>query len=1070
MIQEATIEHIINAVDIVDYIGKSVDLKKKGARHWGKCPFHQEKTGSFAVSQSKGSYYCFGCHKGGNIISFVMEYENLNFVDAVKKLASISGIEIREDEPSEEDRQKSIKKEAMFILNANVAKWYQEQYLQNKRAKEYVVKRWDIEFAQEFGVGYAPAGWNNLYEIAKKKCWSIELLLELGLLRKSEEKGSIYDFYRDRIVIPVRNQIGQIIAFTCRDISNKPDVAKYLNSCESLIYSKEKSFFGIDTAHREIVKKDKVYLVEGAPDVIRLHSISVYNSVACLGSQWTSAHFEMLKRLTYNICFIPDADVMKGDTLPAGIASVMKYGEIATQLGFNVTVKEIPLTEDGKKNDPDSYCVAKKMLDDLPEEDYIIWLAEKLLHNKDTTQDIHDVIKQIASLVIEIKEETKQDMFLSRLQRVYKNKQLWEKTIKFARKQKKAQEVLEHTKKIDRDLYQKYGFYEMYGGYASMGDSSELRWCNFTLEPMFHIRDAINPKRLYRIKNENGFEEIIEMKQEDLISLSKFKLKVEGLGNYIWEVGEKQLTKLKKMLYEQTETATEIIQLGYNRTGHFYAFGNGIFDGVEWHATDDFGIVRLSENRNYYLPGSSVIYENDEGLFQFERKFVHTAYSNISLNNFAEMLIRVFGDNAKIGICYLIATLFRDIVVNYTRSFPILNLFGPKGSGKSELGHSLMSCFIIKNAPVNLTNATIPAMADAVAQVSNALVHLDEFKNSIDLEKREFLKGLWDGNGRSRMNMDKDKKREMTNVDSGIILSGQEMATADIALFSRFVYLTFSKSEFTDLEKKHFRELEDARNKGFSHITLQILRHRPKFEQLYYSQYKICTDELLSELGEEVIEDRIFRNWLAILAAYKTIENYIDVPFTYKELLSIFKEYIIKQNDECKTNNELAAFWNVVNYLYQEGEIFLDSDYKISYLNKLKTDKFNIESRDAIPYLVLRRSRIFMLYKKYAKMTGEPLLPESSLRYYLEKSKEFRGIKQSVRFKTIYRNGYEETKAIKDPNSGIEVLKKTSNVEMGYFFDWKEIKRNYSIDLEVYIDQDTEEHNDSDKYEQQKIF
>ena len=272
----------------------------------------------------------------------------------------------------------------------------------------------------------------------------------------------------------------------------------------------------------------------------------------------------------------------------------------------------------------------------------------------------------------------------------------------------------------------------------------------------------------------------------------------------------KELTKLKKYLYEQTETAEEITQLGYQPKGKFYAFGNGVFD-IDWHPVDEYGIVRLGERGNYYLPASSKIYRDETKLFQFERRFVHLNYNSVGMGEYFQLLIDVFGDNAKVGICFLLATLFRDIITGYTKTFPILNLFGPKGSGKSELGHSLMAFFIIENVPPNIQNSTIAAMADLVAQCANALVHIDEFKNNIDIDKREFLKGLWDGAGRSRMNMDRDKKREITSVDCGVILSGQEMATADIALFSRFVYLTFNKSEFSDEAKRKFNEMKEVR-------------------------------------------------------------------------------------------------------------------------------------------------------------------------------------------------------------------------------------------------------------------
>ena len=570
------------------------------------------------------------------------------------------------------------------------------------------------------------------------------------------------------------------------------------------------------------------------------------------------------------------------------------------------------------------------------------------------------------------------------------------------------------------------------------------------MTPMFHIKDSLMPKRLYRIKNQNNQEEIVEMKQEDLVSLTKFKQKVEGLGNYIWLASEKEMTRLKMYLYEQTETATEITQLGWQRKG-FYAFGNGVFD-TEWHPVDEYGIVRLGEKGNFYLPASSLIYRDDDKLFQFERRFVHLNYSSISLRDYFSKLTGVFGDNAKVGICFLLATLFRDIITGYTKSFPILNLFGPKGSGKSELGHSLMAFFIIENIPPNIQNATIPALADLVAQCANALVHIDEFKNNIDIDKREYLKGLWDGAGRSRMNMDRDKKREITAVDSGVILSGQEMATADIALFSRLIFLTFSKSEFSEDEKRRYNELVEIRKRGLTHLTLQIIRHRARMEQQFISNYHFCLSDVIEALDAEKVEDRILRNWIIPLAAFRTLDGVLDIPFSYQDIRRITVDGILRQNAECKSNNELANFWNVVSYLQQDGEIFIEGDYRIDYLNKFKSSLIKIEQQYQEPkaILMMRKNRIFMLYKKFGKQVGDSVLPEGSLIYYLENSKEYMGKKNSVRFKNI-QNGVEVQKAESTPTGGI-TYRKTSTPDVALCFDYRMIREAYNINLEVEVE------------------
>lgn len=1064
MIEDKFIEQILDRADIVDVVGQFVELKKRGSNYEACCPLHKEKTPSFKVNPARGIYHCFGCHKGGNAISFIMEHEAMSFPEAAKYLAQKYGIAIEEERLTPEQEQKRMKRDSMFVINAKCAEFF-VQNLRREDAKDarfYIEKRWGKEYAEEMQIGFAPDDWNALCDFAKKASLSRDTMLEMGLIKESE-KGKQYDFYRNRIMIPIRDRYRHIIGFTARRLSDDNEIPKYLNSSESEIYKKSDSIFGIDVAIRQAVKEDKFYGVEGAPDVMRMHSIYINNTVAPLGTGWTKNQFELLKKYATRICFLPDADPPKeNEKFGPGISSVMKSGLMAMQCGFSVSVKEIPLGEGRTKNDPDSFCTNKPKFDLLEEEDFITWYAKNIFQETATTEEKSAAINSICQMVAMVKDDVKESMYLTKLQDLYKNKSLWTTAMNQAKKLIQAKKVLDDGKKIDRDLYGRYGFYEEFNSYYSITkDGQPWQWSNFSMTPMFHIKDSLLPKRLYKIKNQNKQEELIEMKQEDLVSLSKFKQKVEGLGNYIWLATEKELTKLKMFLYEQTETALEITQLGWQRKG-FFAFGNGAFD-TEWHPVDEYGIVRLKSG-NYYLPASSKIYRDDVKLFQFERRFIHTTYSGVTLNEYAEKLINVFGDNAKVGICFLLATLFRDIIVGYTKSFPILNLFGPKGSGKSEMGHSLMSFFIIKNTPPNIQNATIAAMGDLVAQCANALVHIDEYKNTIDIDKREFLKGLWDGAGRSRMNMDRDKKREITSVDCGVILSGQEMTTIDIALFSRLVYLTFNKTEFSNDEKRAFDDCKAIRDMGLSHLTLQLLRYRTKMETEFLSNYKQCMNDLNDRLKNEKIEDRIQRNWVIPLAAFHTLEAVIDVPFSYKEMLDIVVNGIIRQNQECKSNNELANFWNVVSYLLQDGEIFNESDYRIEYMKKFKSDvvRTEMEFVRPRPILLMRKNRIFMLYKKFAKQVGDSALPTESLKYYLENSKEYMGKKNSVRFKNIQR-GQEVTTRVE--TDGKEEFKKTTMVEQAMCFDYEMIMNAYNINLEV----DAGIDNDFQKTEEQTI-
>lgn len=643
---------------------------------------------------------------------------------------------------------------------------------------------------------------------------------------------------------------------------------------------------------------------------------------------------------------------------------------------------------------------------------------------------------------------------------------MWKNAVNKKRKQAAEDEEKAKAEK-ESALYKQFGFNVVTDKYYySISDNGgSYVWSNFTMTPLFHIKDSVNPKRIYRLKNMFGTEDLIEMKQEDLVSLSKFKQRIEGLGNFIWKATEKELTKLKSYLYEKTETAVMITQLGWQRQG-FFAFGNGVFESGKFIPVDDFGIVRIDNKGNFYLPANSKIYRDDIKLFQFERRFVHLNLSSVSLREFSEQIFRVFGDNGRVGFIFFLATLFRDIVTRSTRSFPILNLFGPKGSGKSELGHTLMSFFIINNVPPNIQNSTLPALNDTVAAVANALVHIDEYKNNLDINKHEFLKGLWDGTGRTRMNMDLDKKKETTSVDSGIILSGQEMPTADIALFSRLIFLSFSKSTFSDDEKREYQALKKMRSQGMTHLTLEILKLRNKIEAEFPIVYQQTMDETSCLLVDMVIEDRILLNWVAPLAVLNCLEAYLDTSLSYKQMLEICIEGIKFQNAQCKQNNELAAFWNMVQYLMSEGEIIEGGDFRIEYVRRLKTNIVNVVWNETRPVLYIQKTRLFMLYKKNGKAVGDTLLPEGSLKYYLEHCREYLGEKPGVRY-TVYHKGIVQFQ------KGASTNKEASTVQRSYCFDYNMLAESFGINLACAPDSvgDTahQEDNDAEHPVQQEL-
>lgn len=1036
------VEQILDKVDILDHIGEDVKLKLSGRNYFGCCPIHKEKTPSFCVTPARGLFYCYGCHKGGNVINYEMLRNGYGFKEAIKKLATQYNIEYIEKQKSAEETQRDLKHEAMQLANQQAQELFTDEILKSEEAKSYIEKRWGLNEAMSLGIGYIGKGNKLTHYVAEKKL-NKSIFEELGLIRHNEERDEDYDFFRNRITIPIRKANGKIIGFSCRDISGDAE-QKYLNSTTSELFDKKRTLYGLDIARRASIIKDNIYVVEGAPDAIRLHLIGVENAVAILGGVLSEEHVQVLRRATRgkNVCFIPDQDTSRdGMKFAPGTKNMIDAGLLCLRKGFNVTIKEIPVSDDGQKRDCDSFITNKSIFERLGEEDYVLWYARKVYEKDKDTLQADRYVKEIADIVALIDDEVKVQVYLKQLTEYVPGMQLWKTALRGARKAK-AESEDSKKKKIDRSSFYEYGFLVRDNSYYGLDEKGEERqWSNFTLEPMYHIKDSINPKRLYKITNTSNITEIVELKMDDLVTLSKFKQRVEGMGNYIWEASMTELTKLKKYLYEKTETASEIIQMGHQRDG-FYAFGNGAYFDGKFIKSDEYGIIRLPNGNNYYVPAASKLYANEPGLFQYERNFVHLTYSNETIYSITDQIEKVYGENGKIGLAFYFASLFKDIIKQKAQ-VPILNMFGPPQTGKSTLGHTLMHFFKIDDLPPNITTGTRAALAFAISQCSNALVHLDEFKNDLDKEKRELLKALWDGGGRSRMNMDKDKRMEMMRVDSCIMISGQEMATADAALFTRLLFLRFSKTQYSEDEQREYNKMVQMQKMGMTHITLQLLDLRDVVEVRFGEVYDQSYKRLYESLGSKA-DARMIQNWNVLLAMHTIIDSVYHLK-AMQGLEEVIIRNMSTQKETMSHSSELATFWDAIHVLNQQGEISQESDFHIKQVSKLKIDGEEVEYLQPKRILFLRPSKAFALYTKQASIGENVPLPKSSLKYYLETSKEYLGIQKSVRYKVIIK-GQEMVKRV-DHTTGSR-LENQYQIDRAMLFDYDLLRDNFDISLE----------------------
>jgi len=321
----AFIDELVARNPIEEVVGQYVTLKRSGANMFGLCPFHGEKTASFSVAPDKGIYYCFGCHKGGGVINFMMEVEGLSYPDAVRHLAKRAGMEVPEDE---QYQSRYRQQERLWALHKEAARFFHSQLYApvGKDALAYAMGRGMPKATLiNFGIGYAPNSWDSLVKAMRAKGYTDQELKDSGLVTVSQKNGNIYDRFRDRLMFPIIDVRGNVIGFGGRIMnSNDPNAAKYLNSPETLIFNKRKNLFGLNFAKKS--KLGYFILVEGYMDAIALHQHGFDCAVASLGTSLTEEHAVLLSRYTEQVYLIYDGDAAGQRAAQRAIPMLEKAG------------------------------------------------------------------------------------------------------------------------------------------------------------------------------------------------------------------------------------------------------------------------------------------------------------------------------------------------------------------------------------------------------------------------------------------------------------------------------------------------------------------------------------------------------------------------------------------------------------------------------------------------------------------------------------------------------------------------------------------------------------------------
>ena len=449
------------------------------------------------------------------------------------------------------------------------------------------------------------------------------------------------------------------------------------------------------------------------------------------------------------------------------------------------------------------------------------------------------------------------------------------------------------------------------------------------------------------------------------------------------------------------------------------------------------------------------MYRDNRLRFAFEKSFTYTHKADVSMAEYLKLFVDVFGDNGKVAIAFIFATLFRDFIFEQFEFFPIFNIFGKPQSGKSQLGKAMKGFFTSSNKPINYEGETYPAINKALEQTANCLVHFDEYKNSIEWRKVELLKSMWDGVGRGKM---KDGDVERVNVNCGVILSGQEMPTIDPALFTRILHITVNKTSYTLEERQRFAELMELNRRGVCHLTMEVVRHRDRFVEDFPHFCALTRTEVVNRIARsgKTVSDRMYMNWVVVLASLRTLEKILPVPFSYENLLDICVDMLLEQHSITERSDEVASFWNFVHVLYQEGRLYQEGDFRINRnVSSLRLHGTSATREFSEPknILIIRDRRIIQHYQTdKARSTKQLILSEDDMRKYLERSAPCLGI---VKRKFYKMNQYGQP--VKEFGEGGTARRQLYDVDTALAFDYDQVQQLYHLYLTADTSAMTEE-------------
>jgi DNA primase catalytic core len=925
-ISKTTISKIKEEVSLVQIIGHYVELKKAGATWKGLSPFVKERTPSFMVSESKGVWKCFASGKGGNnAIQFIMALPNgLSYPEAIQEVAKLSNITIEYDDSKQAEAymQEQKDKDALRPLLISTINRYHKNFLElpeDHPAKQEVFgkRQYTMQEVEDYQIGYAGDD-KQIYK----------LCIDAGRKQDAMDIGIITtqnDFFRNRVIYPIYERKGKSlrpIGLAGRDLTGHKKAPKWLNSKESLLYKKDRAWYGLDKAQEAIVKHNRVFLVEGYNDVIAFQTHGLLNTIAGCGTAIAAGQIQLLKRYCQTVVFCMDNDA-------AGIRAMLKYIQEFLKEGFRTEVLIL------KEGDPDDYVRHHKKDNaefsvkdfntnkDLVEDGFKYLLANEIEGKTDVEKATN--AKRICGLIAQIEDTALVSIYSKWLSKESGLNQTEIKTwIKDAEKPLQEKPALTINSdgyytlpnKIKADLKELRPTIEKYQMFMAnnqiwMQQGSEPPFTfksvsNFSIDIIQHMNDEKFPMKLVRIKNVHGQEKVFDTKSEDLNTPMAFDNACTAHGNYLWKGGRQEHQRLRAFLFDKMGTGRKVDVLGWQPEG-FWVWNNEVtIPGQDAISINENGVFK-KDGTSYYVPSANTIYSNNAFKYEAQKK-VTVKSPGFTFHNYVAQVIKVHRNHGMTAILFTIASMFQDLVVKELGNFPMLFFYGPASSGKDQLADVCQSFFGTPQTAINLEGgvSTIKAQVREFAQFGNMISHLSEYKTG-DPKLDGVLKGLWDRRGYKRGNIDSHVGTESIPILSSVIMTGNYTPDAE-ALITRLVWEEMSKTVFNDEEVQEYDRLVDMTKQGLSGFTVNILKHRELVKLNFTRVFRTLKATLNERMPDA--KSRMISNSSVLASFYQIFNDVLQFPFSLNDVMDHFKNGIDAQTRKLTSASIVNRWWD----------------------------------------------------------------------------------------------------------------------------------------------------------------